>query len=51
MLDKPARRRVQVEADYVGFQVEDKFVVGYGLDYQGYCREKPYISILEEGKL
>jgi hypoxanthine phosphoribosyltransferase len=51
MLDKPARRRVKVEADYIGFKVEDKFVVGYGLDYQGYCREKPYVAVLEENSL
>ena len=47
LLDKPSRRRVQIEADYVGFSIEDKFVVGYGLDYKGYYREKPHIAVLE----
>lgn len=47
-LDKPARRKVQVEADYVGFTVSDEFVVGYGLDFRGYYRERPYIAVLEE---
>lgn len=47
-LDKPTRRKVDIEADYVGFTVEDKFVVGYGLDYDGFYRERPYIAVLEE---
>ena len=49
-LDKPSRRVCDVQADYVGFNVEDVFVVGYGLDYDGYFREKPYIAVLEENK-
>jgi hypoxanthine phosphoribosyltransferase len=47
-LDKPARRKVKIEADYVGFTVSDQFVVGYGLDFQGFYRERPYIAVLEE---
>ena len=44
LLDKPSRRLVPIEADHVGFQIEDFFVVGYGLDYDSYYRELPYIS-------
>ena len=47
LLDKPARRKADVEADYVGFEVEDLFVVGYGLDYDQKYRNLPYISYLE----
>ncbi len=46
LLDKPERRVVPFQADYVGFQVPDDFVVGYGLDYDGRYRERPDISIL-----
>ncbi len=51
MLDKPSRRVVPVEADYAGFTIEDRFVIGYGLDYDSYYRELPYIAyitLLEE---
>ena len=47
LLDKPSRREVEVIADYIGFTVEDHFYVGYGLDYQGFYRERPYIAALE----
>jgi len=47
LLDKPSRRRVDVTVDYRGFQVEDQFVVGYGLDYQGRYRSLPYIGVLK----
>ena len=47
LLDKPARRRADVKADYVGFEVEDAFVVGYGLDYAEKYRNLPYIGILK----
>ncbi|TQQ85502.1 hypoxanthine phosphoribosyltransferase [Peptacetobacter hominis] len=43
LLDKPSRRKVELEADYVGFEVEDKFVVGYGFDCGDYFRNVPYI--------
>jgi hypoxanthine phosphoribosyltransferase len=49
LLDKPTRRAVPVEADYVGFQIPDKFVVGYGLDYAERFRNLPDICVLEEG--
>lgn len=45
-LDKPSRRVVQVKPDYVGFSVEDLFVVGYGLDYGEKYRELPYLGEL-----
>jgi hypoxanthine phosphoribosyltransferase len=44
LLDKPSRRAVPFEANYVGFTIEDSFVVGYGLDYDSYYRELPYIA-------
>lgn len=46
LLDKPARRRAPVQADYAGFEVPDAFVVGYGLDYAEKYRNLPYIGIL-----
>lgn len=47
LLDKPSRRRVDLQADYVGFSVPDEFVVGYGLDYNEKYRNLPYIGILK----
>ena len=47
LLDKPSRRRVEVPVDYSGFTVEDRFVVGYGLDYAGTYRNLPYIGVLK----
>jgi len=47
LLDKPSRRRVDLPVDYCGFQVEDKFVIGYGLDYAGMYRNLPYVGILK----
>ena len=44
MLDKQTQRAVKMEADYAGFPVDDVFVVGYGLDYDNYYRELPYIA-------
>jgi hypoxanthine phosphoribosyltransferase len=46
LLDKPARRKVNIRADYVGFKIEDHFVVGYGLDFKEFGRNLPYIGIL-----
>lgn len=51
MLDKPSRRRQPIEAEYVGFTVEDLFIVGYGLDYDQRYRNLPYISYLEPDNL
>ena len=48
LLDKPSRRVAPVEADYVGFKIPDKFVVGYGLDYAERYRNLPDICVLEE---
>jgi hypoxanthine phosphoribosyltransferase len=48
LLDKPARRAVDVRADYTGFVVEDHWVVGYGLDSAGLYRNLPYITYVEE---
>ncbi len=47
MLDKPDRREVEVDVDYVGFTIPDEFVVGYGLDYDQKYRNLPYIGIVE----
>ncbi|SHH01596.1 hypoxanthine phosphoribosyltransferase [Tepidibacter thalassicus] len=43
LLDKPSRRKVDLVPDYVGFTIEDKFVVGYGLNYGDYYRNVPYV--------
>ncbi|HHX72852.1 MAG TPA: hypoxanthine phosphoribosyltransferase [Clostridiales bacterium] len=47
LLDKPERRRVQVDVDYRGFIVPDEFVVGYGLDYADMYRNLPYVGVLK----
>ena len=47
LLDKPECRRAAVRADYVGYQVPDEFVVGYGLDYDEKYRNLPYVGILK----
>jgi hypoxanthine phosphoribosyltransferase len=47
LLSKPSRRRVELEVKYLGFEVPDEFVVGYGLDYAGAYRNLPDICILE----
>ena len=47
LLDKPERRRVNIQPDYVGTQVPDKFIVGYGLDYAEKYRNLPYIGVLK----
>lgn len=43
LLDKPSRREVDFTADYIGFEIEDKFVVGYGFDFEDRYRNVPYI--------
>ena len=50
-LDKPTRRSAPVEVDYVGFDIPDEFVVGYGLDYAERYRNLPYIGILSKDAL
>ncbi|MBX3259768.1 MAG: hypoxanthine phosphoribosyltransferase [Labilithrix sp.] len=47
LLHKPARARVEVKVDYLGFTIEDKFVVGYGLDFAERYRNLPYIGVVE----
>ena len=47
LLDKPARRAVELRPDYVGFTIPDRWVVGYGLDSEGLYRNLPYISYVE----
>ena len=47
LLDKPSRREVDVHVDYTGFEIEDKFVVGYGLDYNQSYRDLPFIGVVE----
>lgn len=47
-LDKPSRRIVDIEADYIGYTVDDMFVVGYGLDYQDKYRNLPYIFVFKD---
>lgn len=47
LLDKPERRVCKVDVDYIGFQIPDEFVVGYGLDYAQRYRNLPYIGVVE----
>ena len=49
LLSKPSRRKVEVEVEYIGFTIEDKFVVGYGLDFDERYRNLPHIGILKGG--
>lgn len=47
MLDKKARRQKKIKVDYTGFEIENKFVLGYGLDYDEKYRNLPYIGYVE----
>ncbi|HOC07177.1 MAG TPA: hypoxanthine phosphoribosyltransferase [Bacillota bacterium] len=47
LLDKPSRRRVQLQPDYCGFVIPDKFVIGYGLDFSEIYRNLPFIGVLK----
>jgi hypoxanthine phosphoribosyltransferase len=49
LLFKPSKNKYPAQIDYLGFEIEDKFVVGYGLDYAGRYREIPYIGVLNAG--
>lgn len=49
LLYKPSRNTHPAKIDYLGFEIEDKFVIGYGLDYAGRYRELPYIGVLNAG--
>lgn len=48
MLDKPSRRDADISVDFCGFEVDDLFIVGYGLDYKNFYRNIPYIFVFEE---
>jgi hypoxanthine phosphoribosyltransferase len=47
LLSKPSRRKIDVAVDYIGFEIEDRFVVGYGLDYAEQYRNLPYIAVVD----
>jgi len=51
LLNKPDRRAVEVTVDYVGFDIPNKFVVGYGLDYQQKYRNLPYLAVLDHDQV
>jgi hypoxanthine phosphoribosyltransferase len=48
LLSKPSRRQIDVKVDYVGFTIEDLFVVGYGLDARGLYRNLPYLAVVSD---
>jgi hypoxanthine phosphoribosyltransferase len=48
LLSKPSRRQIAVAVDYIGFDIEDRFVVGYGLDFDEKYRNLPYIAVLSQ---
>lgn len=48
LLDKPSRRRAQISPEYVGFEIPDEFVVGYGLDFAEKYRNLPYVGVLKK---
>lgn len=50
LLNKPSRRKVCLDADYIGFDIPDVFVVGWGLDYDQKYRDLPYIGVIKENK-
>lgn len=50
LLNKPSRRKVCLDADYVGFDIPDAFVVGWGLDYDQKYRDLPFIGVIKENK-
>lgn len=47
LLDKPQRREAPIEPEYIGFKIEDEFVIGYGLDYAEEYRNLPYVGVLK----
>ena len=49
LLSKPSRRKIEVPVEYIGFEIEDKFVIGYGLDYDERYRNLPDVAVLSEG--
>ena len=48
LLDKPSRRTVDIEADYVGFEIPNEFVIGFGLDFDQKFRNLPYVGVLKK---
>ena len=50
LLSKPSRRKIDVPVEYIGFTIEDRFVVGYGLDYDERYRQLPYIGVMSGGE-
>ncbi len=50
LLNKPSRRQIDIALDYVGFEIPNKFVIGYGLDFAEIYRSLPYIGVLKEEK-
>ncbi len=50
LLDKPSRRKVEYEADYIGFEIPDKFIVGYGLNYGDYFRNEDHVFAFVDAK-
>jgi len=48
LLSKPSRRQVAVKVEYIGFEIDDQFVVGYGLDHAEHYRNLPYIAVVDE---
>lgn len=48
LLDKPSGRKVEVDVDYVGFEMPDEFIIGYGIDYAEGYRNLPYIGVLKQ---
>ena len=48
LLSKPSRRQIDVKVEYIGFEIEDRFVVGYGLDYAEQYRNLPFIGVVTE---
>lgn len=50
LLDKPSRRKTDVKAEYIGFEIPDAFVIGYGLDYAEHYRNLPFVGILTLGE-
>jgi hypoxanthine phosphoribosyltransferase len=46
LLSKPSRRKIDVKVEYIGFTIEDRFVVGYGLDYAEHYRNLPHIAVI-----
>jgi hypoxanthine phosphoribosyltransferase len=51
LLTKPARRKANIECRYVGFEIPDRFAIGYGLDYAERLRNLPYVAALDESRL